>query len=358
MIVDDSALVRDILSRGLARFPGIVVAGTARDPYEARDKIMALVPDVLTLDVEMPKMDGVEFLRKLMPQYPIPVVMVSALTERGKKVTLDALEAGAVDFVAKPSSDVARGLGAMISELAEKVLMAAAVDVSRYGRVKKHPVSGREAADLGAVAQRTGTSAPAGARHLDTTDKIVVIGASTGGTNAIRDILQVFPADSPGVVVVQHMPPGFTRLFAERLDTISKLKVKEASDGDRILTGHAYIAPGGLQTTISRSGGYYHLVCRAGEKVNGHSPSVDVLMKSAAASAGPSAVGVILTGMGADGADGLLEMRNAGSPTIGQDEASSVVYGMPKVAADRGAVAKVVPLDRVADAIFDALAVR
>lgn len=340
LIIDDSALVRNALAAGLSADPGIEVVGTASNPLIARDKILQLRPDVLTLDVEMPKMDGIEFLRRLMPQHPLPVIMVSALTERGKRITLQALEAGAVDFVAKPRADIARGLEAMQSELRAKVKAASRANVARW-RSRPAAAPARGPLQCQALAE--------------TTDKVIVIGASAGGTEALCEVIPRLPAEAPGTVVVQHMPPGFTRLFAERLDGLSAVRVKEAETGDRIRPGWAFIAPGGLQTTLVRSGGFYHLECRPGPLVCGHCPSVQVLMDSAAQQVGPNAVGVMLTGMGHDGADGLLAMRRAGARTLSQDEATSTVFGMPKVAWERGGAERQVPLDEVTEAILEAL---
>ncbi|MFA7330162.1 MAG: chemotaxis response regulator protein-glutamate methylesterase [Candidatus Delongbacteria bacterium] len=322
LVVDDSALVRAVLTQGLALDPEIEVVGSASDPFVARDRIVQLRPDVLTLDVEMPRMDGVEFLRRLMPQHPLPVLMVSALTERGAQITMEALEAGAVDFVTKPAADVQRGLGEMLAELREKVKAVSRADVSRW--------------KTGAAQPRP---RPAATRALAvTTDKIIAVGASTGGTQAVRDLMSGFPADMPGTVIVQHMPPGFTRLFAQNLDLVCAMTVREAREGDRLIPGLALVAPGDQHLRVVRSGGTYLVKLDSGEKVNGHRPSVDVLFQSVARDVGANATGVILTGMGGDGAKGLLEMRQAGARTLGQDERSSIVYGMPKVAAELGAV--------------------
>lgn len=341
LVVDDSALVRQILTTGLARDPDIEVLGAAGDPYQARDKIVQLQPNVLTLDVEMPRMDGVEFLRRLMPQYPLPVVMVSALTERGKQITLDALEAGAVDVVAKPKADVARGLVAMLEDLGEKVKAAAQVDVSHWKRMMR---------------SREVPVRPIGSTALaESTDKVIAIGASTGGTEAIRRIITALPANTPGVVIVQHMPYGFTAMFAERLDSQARMVVKEAEDGDRVLAGRVLIAQGDNHMTVHRSGGIYRVKLGQGEKVKGHRPSVEVLFQSVASSVGANAVGVILTGMGRDGDTGMLAMKERGAFTIAQDQATSVVYGMPREAVERGGVCVQVPLDDVPDQILNAL---
>ena len=341
LIVDDSALVREILSAGLSHDPELEVVGTAANPFIARDKIVQLKPDVLTLDVEMPKMDGVDFLRRLMPQYPLPVVMVSALTQRGAKITLEALEAGAIDFVTKPSSDVSRGLSAMIKELSQKIKEASTANLSMWKnrkqtfREKIKPISST------ALAQST--------------DKVIAIGASTGGTEAIRRVIRMFPADMPGVVIVQHMPAGFTKHFADGLNGVCAMEVLEAKTGDRVMPGRVLIAPGGMHMTVRRSGGMYLTDCREGENVNGHCPSVDVLFDSVAKYVGRNAIGVVLTGMGGDGAGGLLEMRRAGARTLAQDEATSVVFGMPKVAFEKGGAEMLISLPLIPQAIMTLL---
>ncbi len=336
LIVDDSALVRSILEAGLSKDPMITVVGTASDPYVARDKILELGPDVLTLDVEMPRMDGVAFLQRLMPQFPLPVIMVSALTERGKKITMDALEAGALDFVTKPSTGVSRGLNAMMSDLREKVKIASMADVSHWQNHKYAKLKIQQEAQV----------------LSGGTDKVVVIGASTGGTEAIRTMMKMFPASTPGVVIVQHMPPGFIEAFAESLNNQSAMNVKEAETGDRIIPGRVLIAPGGKQMTVYRSGGVYLARIFEGERVNGHCPSVETLMNSAAEHVGDNAVGVMLTGMGGDGSKGLLAMRQAGARTFAQDEKTSVVFGMPKVAYEIGAVEKLLPIDAIVPAVL------
>lgn len=339
LVVDDSALVRNILKSGLALDPDIEVVATAADPYQARDKILELEPDVLTLDVEMPRMDGVAFLRKLMPQYPIPVVMVSALTERGKRITMEALEAGALDFVTKPATGISRGLSSMMGELIEKVKIASVADVSHWQNRTIEPPK-RE--DYSKVLSGS-------------TDKVIAIGASTGGTEAIRTMIKSFPASTPGIVVVQHMPPGFIAAFAESLDRQSVMNVKEAENGDRVMPGRVLIAPGGKQMKVLRSGGIYQVKIYDGEKVNGHCPSVSVMMDSVAEYVGDNAIGVILTGMGSDGADGLLAMRKAGARTFGQDEKSCVVYGMPKVAFEKGAVEKQIHIEHMVTKVLRVL---
>ncbi len=334
LIVDDSALVRQILTRGLASDPDIEVVGSAADPYAARDMIVALKPDVMTLDVEMPRMDGVEFLQKLMPQHPMPVVMVSSLTKRGSQSTFDAMAAGAVDFVSKPTSDIARGLPGMIGELREKVHAASKANMAAHKRSRSAVGAAVQVMSRGALAKST--------------DKIIAIGASTGGTEAITHVLGQFPVDMPGIVIVQHMPAGYTARFAARLNEICPMQVKEAEAGDRVQVGRVLLAPGDKHLRVHRQGGMYRVELDEEDRVSGHRPSVDVLFESVARDVGANAVGVLLTGMGHDGADGLLAMRNAGAHTLAQDEATSVVFGMPKVAIEKGAAEQVVALDEVA----------
>lgn len=340
LIVDDSALVRDILSRGLSGDPNLEVVGAASDPYVARDMIVKHRPDVLTLDVEMPRMDGVEFLRKLMPQYPLPTVMVSALTERGKQITLEALEAGAVDFVTKPKADVAAGLNGMMMELRTKVKIASTANVSHW----KHKRAG--VTPVRPLARRA---------LAESTDKVIAIGASTGGTEAIKEVIARFPANTPGTVIVQHMPVGFTRMFAERMNGLCAMEVKEAEDGDRIMTGRVLIARGEQHLKVVRRGGQYRAVVGGSELTCGHCPSVEVLMNSVAEQVGRNAVGVMLTGMGRDGATGMKAMRQAGARCIAQDEASSVVFGMPKEAWTCGGAEKLVPLEGIAEEVLGLL---
>lgn len=340
IVVDDSSLVRNILSRGLSLDPGIDVIATAPDPYIARNLIVQLKPDVLTLDVEMPKMNGVDFLRRLMPQYPLPVVMVSSLTLKGKQITLDALEAGAIDFVSKPTTNIARGLNDMLAQLRAKVKIASKANVSSW-KNKRQTLSATLVAESKAMAEST--------------DKVIVIGASTGGTEAIRSVITRFPASMPGVVVVQHMPAGFTKSFSDRLNGFCAMEVKEAVSGDRVMPGRILIAPGNLHMTVLRSGGFYKAICEPGERVNGHCPSVDVLMHSVAKYVGGNAIGVMLTGMGSDGSKGMLAMREAGSKNFAQDEKSSVVFGMPKEAFEIGAAECLLPLDEIASVILKTL---
>lgn len=316
MIVEDSLVFRELLVQNLKRDPAIEVVGTAKDPFEARDAILACKPDVMTLDVELPRMSGIEFLRKLMPQYPLPVVVISSLSDK----VFDALNAGAVDFVAKPAVSSRSQLEDFIrNELLVKIKIASTAKISN---IKK------------TVAQQIQPHLSGKGQNL-----VVAIGASTGGTEAIFDVVKNYGTDIPGIVVVQHMPPGFTKMYAKRLNDQCRIRAKEAETGDRVLPGTLLLAPGGdRHMHLVKVNGVYQVEVKAGPRVNGHCPSVDVLFESVAKVAGPSAVGIILTGMGGDGAKGLLAMRKAGAKTIGQDESTCVVYGMPKVAYDLGAV--------------------
>lgn len=328
LIVDDSATARAVLKEILDSSSSIEVVGAAADAFIARDKIVQLNPDVICLDVEMPRMDGVTFLRKLMKHKPTPVVMVSSLTQKGAQVTLDALGAGAVDFVAKPHSNIYDGVDEIKTELVEKVLSAAK---SRVFQKDTKPVK-REV-----VVTSLAT----------TTKKIICIGASTGGTEALKEVLTRMPRNSPGIVIVQHMPGSFTGQFAQRLNSLCEIDVKEAKNGDYISVGQALIAPGDYHLVIRRSGHQYYVEIGNGHLVSGHKPSVDVLMNSAAKTAGANAVGVILTGMGADGAKGLVNLHNSGAKTVAQDKKSCVVYGMPKVAIEMGAIDEVASLNDI-----------
>ena len=349
LIVDDSALVRDILSVGLSRDPELEVVGTAADPFEAGEKIPLLSPDVMTLDVEMPRMNGLEFLRRLMPQYPLPVVMVSALTEKGKQLTLDALALGAVDFVAKPKADLARGMELLMNELTLKIKIAASAKLLRY----KHnsgistKATARETAEM---------KKEAVVNHAEPSSRVILIGASTGGTEAVREVVTRFPDRTPGIIVIQHMPGGFTRLFANRLDSETAMKVKEAEDGDQIINGRILVAPGGKQISVVKDprGGFAVSITESPAQ-NGHAPSVDSAMFSAAKVLGANGLGVVLTGMGADGADGLKAMRDVGARCLAQDEATSVVFGMPAEAFKRGGAERLVPIGDMAKAILDIL---
>ena len=334
LVVDDSALMRRMLTELLSRDPAVEVVGTAPDAYVARSKILKLRPDVLTLDVEMPRMDGLTFLEKLMHAHPMPVVMVSSLTPRGGETTLRALELGAVDYVPKPYPDLLARMPEVIPEIVEKIKAAASARVRVVPRAAGPP---RAAAAPVALARS----------WLRTTQRVVLVGASTGGTEAIRQLLMEMPADASGIVIVQHMPEKFTKVFAERCDGLCTIRVKEAEDGERVLQGHELIAPGNYHMRLCRDGGGYRVRVEGGAPVNRHRPSVDVLFESAAAVAGPNAVGIILTGIGADGARGLGEMKRAGAATIAQDEASCVVFGMPKEAIALGAVDHVLPLSRI-----------
>ncbi len=335
LIVDDSATARAVLTDILGSDPMIEVVGTASDAYIARDKIVELKPDVICLDVEMPRMDGITFLKRLMHYMPLPVIMVSSLTQAGAKTTLDALESGAVDFVPKPHSHIYDGKDEMRDELIAKIKIAAKV------RVKQHVLSNTQQANTTSLAE--------------TTHKILAIGASTGGTEALKEVLMGLPRNAPGTVIVQHMPANFTGPFAERLNSICAMEVREARNGDSILPGLVLIAPGDYHMVVRRSGARYYVEIGSGDKVCGHRPSVDVLLNSVAKIAGGNSIGVILTGMGGDGARGLLAMRNAGARTIGQDEASCVVYGMPKVAYELGAVEIQMSLQKISSGILESL---
>lgn len=339
LIVDDSALMRQLLTQILASDPEIEVVGTAADPYAAREKIKALHPDVLTLDIAMPRMDGLTFLEKLMRGHPMPVIMISSLTARGADATLRALSLGAIDYVSKPKLDVSSGT----IEQAEEIV--AIVKAAAKAGVRRAAVSGKARPPSMEKTCR-----------FPVTDKVVAIGASTGGTEALKELLMRLPADFPGIVIVQHMPEAYTRQFAARLDSLSKIRVKEAKDGDRVLTGHALLAPGGHHMAVVRRGAERAVHVYRGERVNRHLPSVDVLFSSCARSLGENALGVLLTGMGADGAKGMLEMKQAAAFTIAQDESTSVVFGMPREAILLNAVDKVLPLDRIPDVLLERLA--
>jgi two-component system chemotaxis response regulator CheB len=352
LIVDDSALVRKLLSEMLRKDPEIEIVGTANDPYAAREKIKALNPDVITLDVEMPRMDGVTFLENLMRLRPMPVVMVSSLTAKGADVTLRALELGAIDFVTKPKIDLVGSLEKYADELIAKVKVASKARVSARVSPSKSTVH----ASLHAGQRRSADAvlpAGGGKRFLRTTDRIIAIGASTGGTEAIREVLETLPPDAPAVVISQHIPAAFSKPFAERMNRCSPMSVCEAADGQYILPGHVYIAPGDQHLLIERDGARYRCKLSNGPHVNRHRPSVDVMFRSVAQNVGPNSVGVILTGMGDDGARGLKEMLEAGAPTIAQDEASSVVWGMPGAAVKLGGAQHVLPLHRIASEVLE-----
>ncbi len=353
VVVDDSALVRSLLTEIINKQPDMECVGAANDPLVAREMIRELNPDVITLDVEMPRMDGLDFLSRLMRLRPMPVVMVSTLTEKGAEITMRALEMGAIDFVAKPRIGVATGLKDLSTEIVDKIRTASVAHVSRHASAPPEAV---KKPALGVSSPPPVVSKTISYSRLST-EKVICIGASTGGTEAIREVLVPLPADSPAIVITQHMPPGFTTSFAARLDSLCKISVKEASHGERILPGHAYIAPGGKQFRIDRSGSNYVAVVEDTEPVNRHKPSVEVLFRSAAKVLGPNAFGVMLTGMGGDGAQAMREMRDAGSYNICQDEASCVVFGMPRMAIQAGAANEVLPLKQIAQTLMEKLAV-
>lgn len=335
LCVDDSALIRSIMSDIVNHQPDMEMVATAPDPIIARDLIKLYNPDVLTLDVEMPRMDGLDFLERLMRLRPMPVIMISSLTGKGSEITLSALELGAVDFVTKPQMGLKDGMMQYVEVIAEKIRMASKVQVKRGDKL--------------AVAPKTLTSPLVGS------EKIIAIGSSTGGTEALRQVLIPMPLTSPGIVITQHMPPGFTRSFADRLNSLCQIAVKEAEDNDRVLPGHAYIAPGDLHMELIRSGANYHIKLNKSPPVNRHRPAVDVLFKSVAKSAGKNAVGAILTGMGSDGAKGLLDMRNAGAHTLAQSEKSCVVFGMPREAIALGAACEIVDLQDISQRILNSI---
>ena len=333
LIVDDSAVVRKVFSEELSKYSDIHVVGVAPDPYVAREKIVNLKPDVVTLDIEMPRMDGLTFLRKLMRYYPLPTIIVSSLTPQGGKLTLEAMDIGAVDVIAKPNA--AYSVGDMSAQLAEKIRAA-----SRARLIKKDEgdKAAAHAEPIRALAQ--------------TSNKVIAIGASTGGTEALKKILAKMPPNSPGIVMVQHMPANFTTAFAARLNDLSQISVKEAEDGDSVTPGTALLAPGNYHMLLRRSGARYYVEVKTGPMVHHQRPAVDVLFKSTAKYAGANSIGVILTGMGADGAEGLLEMKQAGAATVAQDEKSCVVFGMPKEAIKLGAADKVVSIEQIASEII------
>lgn len=341
LIIDDSAVARQMLTQFLSVDPDIEVVGAAADPIMAWDKIEKLSPDVLTLDVEMPRMDGLTFLENLMAKRPMPVLMVSSLTEKGCETALKALELGAVDFVTKPRIDITEKLPQIMSEVIDKVKAAA--------KARIRPVSSRKIPprlDADAILKKNSARA-----MVETTDKVVIIGASTGGVEALTEILTALPSDAPGICIVQHMPEKFTKAFSDRLNSICKVDVKEAKDGDSVLDGHVLVAPGNFHMLLKRSGARYYVSVNDGPPVNRHRPSVDVLFRSAAKYAGRNALGIILTGMGDDGARGLKELKEAGAFTIAQDEASSVVFGMPKEAIRIGAADRVVHIKDIPDVV-------
>jgi two-component system chemotaxis response regulator CheB len=344
LVIDDSALIRSVMKEIINREKDMECVGAAPDPLAAREMIKQLNPDVLTLDVEMPKMDGLDFLERLMRLRPMPVLMVSTLTEHGAEVTLRALELGAVDFVSKPKLDIARGMEEYAIEIVDKIRATA------HARVRKTlDKSVQEKFSADAIL-------PSIAGRYSSTEKLIVIGASTGGTEAIKEVLVKLPADAPGVLITQHMPENFTKSFADRLNTLCKITVKEAEHNERVLPGHAYIAPGNWHLLLKRSGANYVINLDQGPLVNRHRPSVDVLFRSAANVAGSNAIGIILTGMGKDGVQGLLEMKRIGSHTIAQDEETCVIFGMPKEAIAAGAVSEILPLQNIARRTMENLA--
>ena len=331
LVVDDSAVVRKVFKEELSHEKDIDVIATAPDPYVARDKIVALRPDVVTLDIEMPRMDGITFLRKLMKYFPLPVIIVSSLTKAGGALALEAMDIGAVDVISKPGA--AYSVGDMSAQLAEKIRAAARVNV------KERRLFESGAARPQVVAQKLSLT--------ETTNKIIAIGASTGGTEALKSVLMQFPPNSPGIMIVQHMPANFTTSFAERLNELCQIRVKEAVDGDSVVPGTALLAPGNYHMVMRRSGARYYVNIKSGPLVCYQRPSVDVLFNSVAAYGGANAIGVILTGMGKDGAQGMLGMKKAGAKTIAQDEKTCVVFGMPKEAIALGAVDTVAPLNDI-----------
>jgi two-component system, chemotaxis family, protein-glutamate methylesterase/glutaminase len=346
LIIDDSALVRSLLTQIVNREADLEAIGAAPDPLVAREMIRALNPDVLTLDIEMPKMDGLDFLERLMRLRPMPVVMVSTLTERGADVTFKALELGAIDFVSKPRLGIAAGMQELASDICEKIRVASKARLNRHVLAASRAANGHGAPLKPVSVQYSRIS----------TEKLIAIGASTGGTEAIREVVSRLSADSPAVLITQHMPPGFTRSFAARLNGLCRMTVSEAQDGERVLPGHVYIAPGDRHMKLARSGANYLIALDDGEPVNRHRPSVEVLFQSVATIAGPNALGVMLTGMGRDGAAAMLEMKQAGAFNIAQDEASCVVFGMPKEAIVIGAVEEVLPLTSIAERLQERLA--
>lgn len=337
LVVDDSALVRSLLAEIISKTPGLELVGAAPDAFVARDMVNQFRPDVITLDVEMPRMDGLAFLEKLMAARPTPVVMISTLTEEGADATLRALELGAIDFLPKPKLGVSEGIREYSELIVEKIIAAAGVRVKPLQKNNRPEISSTEKTI---------------SKQLQSTEKIIAIGASTGGTEAIKDLLVQFPSAVPGIVMTQHMPPGFTRTYAERLNKCTRLHVVEAKGGERILPGHAYLAPGGHHLVVARSGADYIVKLSDAEPLHRHRPAVDVMMESVAKVGGKNVIGVLLTGMGKDGAQGMLDIKNHGGFTFAQDEASCVVYGMPKEAVTMGGVDQTVELSKMGDAIL------
>ncbi len=338
LVIDDSALIRSLLTEIINEQKDMEVVGAAPDPLVAREMIKQLNPDVLTLDVEMPKMDGLDFLEKLMRLRPMPVLMVSTLTERGSEITMRALELGAIDFVTKPKTSITSGMLEYTELITDKIRIASRARVATLQRSARPQVNGTVQASL--------------KNPLISSEKLLIIGASTGGTEAIKSFLLQMPSDCPGILITQHMPAGFTKSFADRLNSICKISVKEAIDGERVLPGHAYIAPGDQHLLLARSGANYVTKLSDAPPVSRHKPSVDVLFDSAAENAGKNAIGVIMTGMGKDGAAGMAKMKQAGAYNFAQDEASCVVFGMPKEAIAHGGVEEVLPLIDLPKAVF------
>lgn len=351
IVVDDSALVRSLLSEIINRQEDMLCVATANDPFVARELIREHSPDVITLDIEMPRMDGLDFLRRLMRLRPTPVVMISTLTERGAEATLKAMELGAVDFVAKPRLGVGAGLQELADQIVEKIRVAATAKVKRL-RIDEGPLDLVPALTVAKPAAKATVVRPF---SRISTEKIICIGASTGGTEAIKEVLIRMPADSPAIAITQHMPAGFTSSFAKRLDALCQIAVKEATDGERLLPGHAYIAPGGTQFHIGRSGANYIAVVDDTPPVNRHKPSVEVLFKSAALYVGRNAIAVMLTGMGADGAAAMKDMKDAGSYNLVQDESTCVVFGMPREAIAHGAADEILPLGEISRVLIERL---
>jgi len=338
LIIDDSAIVRQILKKGLEQDPQIIIAGVAANVFEGRDMIVYKKPDVVTLDIEMPRMDGLTFLRKLMPQFPVPVIILSSLTGPDTDLSLQAIESGAVDVVVKPSTQMGVSLQNLMVDLIPKIKAASRVDVSHW--LKRRPVN----ATSGKIHYREGTA-----------DPLIAVGASTGGTVAIKELVNALPSDFPGMIIVQHMPPVFTKMFSDKLNETARMEVREAINGEPLKRGLVLIAPGGYQTEIVPSHNQYKTKIYKGEKVSGHCPSVDVLFASIAQSAGAKAIGIILTGMGSDGAEGMGMMRRKGAFNIAQDEDSSVVYGMPRAAYEKGGVDIILPLAKIPEFIITRL---
>lgn len=344
LIVDDSSVIRTLLNKVLSSDPEIEVVGMAPDPYFARDKLIELKPDVMTLDIEMPKMDGITFLGKVMQHFPVRTMIFSSLSTKNSVMALKAIEAGAIDVMAKPAIDVTKGLSTLSEEIVKRVKIVARANLTTTKRAI-HPE----------IANKSKLSATA---LQKTTHQIIAIASSTGGTEALKEVLPYLPEDLPGTVIVQHMPPVFTKTYAESLNKICPFEVKEAEHGDRVIPGRVLLAPGNFHMELTRSGAYYSVILHQQEMIHGVRPAADYLMKSVAKYAGANAVGVILTGMGKDGADGLLTMKNAGSYNIAQDESTCVVYGMPKAAIDIGAANKILPLDKIAAEIISQIKVR